>query len=154
MTLAPRHRPSPGTRLNRIFASRKPRTRGQRIMLIAVVAITSLLAIAVSIYLIGGAVSHRSLANSAEALLSKGLENGQPGVIAESDIAELPAPVQRWLWASNVIGTERASTVRLRQTGRFRQTESGQWMPFDAVQCYSVNPPASGALDLMWSACR
>ncbi len=111
-------------------------------MLIAIAVIASLLAIALMLLVIGGMVSHRSLANSASELLSEGIQNGQAGVITESDIAHLPDPVQRWLRASNAVGAERVSTVRLRQTGRFRQTENGQWMPFNAVQYYSVDPPA------------
>ena len=64
--------------------------------------------------------------------------------ITESDLASLPAPVQRWLRWSGVVGQPRASTIRLQQTGWIEP--DADWMPFTAVQHYTVDPPG-----FLWS---
>lgn len=63
-------------------------------------------------------------------------------VVTEADIAHLPEPVQRWLRQSQVIGRERTTAVRLKQEGVFRTKPGGTWMPFQATEYYTVNPPA------------
>jgi len=64
-----------------------------------------------------------------------------PGVITEEDISSLPEPVQRYMRYTRAVGRERAGTVRLKQRGMFRQ-QGKPWIPFEAVQYYTVNPPA------------
>ena len=66
--------------------------------------------------------------------------------ITESDLASLPDPVQRWLRWAGIVGQPRASTVRLEQTGSFRMQPDADWMPFKAVQHYTVDPPG-----FLWS---
>jgi hypothetical protein len=63
------------------------------------------------------------------------------GTISESDLAGLPDPVQRWLRASGVVGTEIPSIVRITQVGEFRMGAGERWMPMTATQHYTTNPP-------------
>jgi Family of unknown function (DUF6544) len=61
--------------------------------------------------------------------------------ITETDLANLPEPVQRWLRISLVLGKEVPVTVRLKQQGEFRLAEDRGWMPFEAEQYFATNPP-------------
>ncbi len=63
-------------------------------------------------------------------------------IVTVEDIAHLPEPVQKWLRQSQVIGRERTVAVRLKQEGAFRTKPGGTWMPFQATEYYTVNPPA------------
>ncbi len=69
------------------------------------------------------------------------------GSVAESDLAELPLPVQRWLRASGVVGTTIPSVVRISQRGEFRLGRDKPWMPLRATQYYITNPPG-----FLWDA--
>lgn len=62
-------------------------------------------------------------------------------IVRESDLHVLPAPVQRWLRTSGVVGTAIPTTVRLSQEGEFRLGANKPWMPFHATQHYTTNPP-------------
>jgi len=55
------------------------------------------------------------------------------------DLEGLPVPVQRWMRYSRVIGTTRPTIVRLRQEGEFDLGRG--WMPFNAEQYFTINPP-------------
>lgn len=57
-------------------------------------------------------------------------------------IQELPAPVQRWLRSSGVVGKELAYNLRLKQTGKMRTAPSQPWMEFKAEQYFSMEEPA------------
>ncbi|TVR75408.1 MAG: hypothetical protein EA415_04030 [Sphaerobacteraceae bacterium] len=66
----------------------------------------------------------------------------EPAILSEADIEHLPAPVQRWLHYSNVVGRERPETVRLKQEGEIRLGPDEAWMPFTAEQYYTTDPPS------------
>lgn len=66
----------------------------------------------------------------------------QTGLVTEMDLEGLPEPVQRWLRYSQVIGKPRPTTVRLRQEGEFRTSADAKWMPFEAEEYYTIDPPA------------
>ncbi len=68
-------------------------------------------------------------------------------IIKSEDIAGLPEPVLRWLKYSNIIGKERIRVVRLKQKGFFRTGPDKKWMPFNAREYYTTDPPA-----FIWSA--
>ena len=72
------------------------------------------------------------------------LSNSLPvqGVVTEADLADLPQPVQRYLRYTGVVGTQRTSTVRLKQTGALRQTQEDSWKDIEAVEYFSVDPGA------------
>ena len=65
-----------------------------------------------------------------------------PAPITESDLAGLPEPMRRYLTQTGIVGRPRISTVRLKQEGFFRTKPEQNWMPMQAVEYYSVDPPA------------
>ena len=64
------------------------------------------------------------------------------GVVTEADLAPLPAPVQRYLRTSGVVGQPRVRTFRARMHGRIRQGPDSRWMPFTAEQHSFYDDPA------------
>lgn len=62
-------------------------------------------------------------------------------IVNDSDLSELPEPVQRWLRTSGVVGTPIPSVVRLTQRGEFRLGADKGWMPMHATEYYTTNPP-------------
>ncbi|MCF7890119.1 hypothetical protein K9M78_02765 [Candidatus Bipolaricaulota bacterium] len=73
--------------------------------------------------------------------LFESAETGEAEVITEEDLSGLPEPVQRHLRYAGIIGRKKVKTVRLKQEGRFRQSEDGSWMSFEAEQYYTTDPP-------------
>ncbi len=71
----------------------------------------------------------------------------QPGVLTEADIRGLPEPVQRWLRYAGVVGKEKVAAVRLKQRGQMRSGPGKPWMPIEAEEYYTLDPPA-----FVWSA--
>jgi hypothetical protein len=61
---------------------------------------------------------------------------------AEIDLAQLPAPVQRYLRATGAVGRPRVRNYRLRFRGRIRSGPGARWMPFDAEQQSFADQPA------------
>ena len=84
--------------------------------------------------------AHRSEIDRDVDRLFAAMDDEQPRVIAEDDLVGLPEPVQRWLRYSGVIGRARPRAVRLKQRGEFR-LEGRDWMPFEAEEYYTTNPP-------------
>lgn len=68
-------------------------------------------------------------------------------IISEEMVSDMPKNVQRWMRESNVIGRKMPNVIRVLQKGSMRTKPEGKWMPFDAVQYFSVDPPA-----FVWSA--
>lgn len=54
--------------------------------------------------------------------------------VGESDIAPLPAPLQRYLRVTGTVGQPRVRNFRARMHGRFRSAADAPWMPFTAEQ--------------------
>ncbi|HEX7667535.1 MAG TPA: DUF6544 family protein [Polyangiaceae bacterium] len=61
--------------------------------------------------------------------------------ITATEVERLPRPVQRWLFASGVVGRHAPHTVRLRQQGKMRATPHGIWMNVNAEQYFSLDRP-------------
>lgn len=57
-----------------------------------------------------------------------------PSNVTEADLAGLPAPVQRYLRVTGVVGQPRVANYHLRFQGRIRSAPDSQWMPFEAQQ--------------------
>ncbi len=57
--------------------------------------------------------------------------------VIEADLRHLPAPVQRYLRASGVVGQPRVQNLRARMHGRIRSGPTSRWMPF-VVEQYNV----------------
>lgn len=62
-------------------------------------------------------------------------------VIAPDDLSGLPAPVQRYLRYTGVVGRRRIRTAHAEYEGQFRLKREGRWMNIVAEQDYTVNPP-------------
>lgn len=82
----------------------------------------------------------RRMSREADALFAD-MERPTPSLVTESDLARLPATVQRWLRAAGVVGRERPFADRLKQEGEFRLSEDRDWMPYRAEQYFTMNPP-------------
>ncbi len=61
--------------------------------------------------------------------------------ITEDMLANLPAPVQRYMHYTGVVGKPWIETVRLYQSGRFRRGVDQPWMGMSAMQEYTTDPP-------------
>ncbi len=66
---------------------------------------------------------------------------GRAGVVTQEMLADLPGPVRRYLRYTGVVGTPFPSTVQLRQKGRIRAGPGQRWIPLEAEEHYSVQPP-------------
>jgi hypothetical protein len=94
---------------------------------------------------VGRIAFERQLAAEIDALLA----DAQPpasATVRETDLEQLPEPVRRWLRYAQVVGTQRPTTVRLRQEGDF-QLEGRGWRPFQAEQYFTTTPPG-----FLWKA--
>ena len=74
------------------------------------------------------------------ALLEQGRSASRAPVRAE-DVAELPPPIQRWLRHAGVVDRPRPGIVHLTQTGLMRGQPDQPWMPVDAEQYFTTDPP-------------
>ncbi len=72
---------------------------------------------------------------------------GEPGMVTEEDLVDLPDPVRAYLVHTGTTGRERARTMRIEQRGVIRMRPGGRWLPFLAEQHYSTEPVA-----FVWSA--
>src|SRR5919106_5610552 len=70
------------------------------------------LALALTLF-VGRAAFARRIAREVDRMFAAA--EGDPRVVSEVDLVGLPQPVQRWLWASNVVGSACPVTVRLTQ---------------------------------------
>jgi|SRR5215216_6308374 len=62
-------------------------------------------------------------------------------VVTEEVLNDLPVPVQRYFSYTGVVGKPLVSTVHLKQKGAMHLSAEGAWIPLDAVQYYTVQPP-------------
>ena len=62
--------------------------------------------------------------------------------VAESDLAQLPSTIQRYLRASGAVGHPRVLNMRARMHGRIRSGVAAPWMPFVAEQYSFFGEPA------------
>ena len=61
--------------------------------------------------------------------------------VSPESIEHLPAPVQKWLIKSGVIGMVKANIVHLKQKGTMRQKPEGKWLPMEAEQYITAHLP-------------
>ena len=73
-------------------------------------------------------------------LFSKGSADHRQ--LVAGDLASLPEPVRRWITSSGAVGKELARTTRLKQEGSMLSKPDGSWVPFEAVQYFTFDPPA------------
>jgi hypothetical protein len=67
----------------------------------------------------------------------------QPGeeLVTESDLAQLPDPVRRYLRRAGVVDQPKVQDFRASWTGRIRRAPNAPWMTFSADQLNTVVPP-------------
>lgn len=65
-----------------------------------------------------------------------------PDVVADADLARLPAPVRQYLRTSGVVGQPRIRNFRVRMHGRIRNAPDAPWMALTAEQYNTVDEPA------------
>jgi hypothetical protein len=117
----------------------------RQVMSIVARALVGLLGVAGAATVVARVVLERRMAGEIDALLT----DAQPAAsatVTEGDLERLPEPVWRWLRYAQVVGTQRPTTVRLRQEGFF-QVEGLGWRPYRAEQYFTSNPPG-----LYWKA--
>jgi hypothetical protein len=62
-------------------------------------------------------------------------------VVTAAMLDALPPPIRRYLLYTGVGGAPLVRTVYLRQKGAMRQSTTQPWLPLDAEQYYTVQPP-------------
>ena len=67
--------------------------------------------------------------------------------ITEDMLTELPGVVQTWLRNAHIIGSYMPSSVYVRQKGSMRTSVDSEWLPFDAEQTFTIDPPG-----FVWTA--
>lgn len=66
---------------------------------------------------------------------------GDTPVITEQALSVLPPVVRLWLRHYHVVGSAMPASVHIVQQGAMRTSADGEWMPFDAEQYFTVDPP-------------
>jgi hypothetical protein len=66
---------------------------------------------------------------------------GDARTVTEEMLTGLPAPVRRYLRWTGIVGKPLVHTVYLRQQGRIRSGKGQLWLPLNAEEYYSVQPP-------------
>lgn len=108
----------------------------RRVALPAVVATTALAAVA----MYAGRAFDRGVTELREDLLGRAT-TPEPAVVTESMLADLPEPVQRYLRHTGVVGRRIPRVVHLTQRGAMHPSADGPWLPLEATQTYTVDPP-------------
>jgi hypothetical protein len=71
----------------------------------------------------------------------------QGHLVLEKMLADLPAPVKRYMSFTGVLRKPWIDTVALKYSGKFRQGFDRPWMPMTAKQVYTTSPPS-----FLWDA--
>ena len=66
--------------------------------------------------------------------------DGQPALVSEADLADLPAPVAAYLRRSGVVGQPRVTSFAASFHGRIRSGPAQPWMPFTGRQVNTYGP--------------
>ena len=107
---------------------------------ILLIVLGVIIVLIVSFIFIGSAIFKRKVHCEVKILFKK-RRDIKPAAITEKDIEDLPKPVQRYLRYSQIIGKETVGTVRLKQKGFMRMSEGQKWMPLEAEEYYTTDPP-------------
>jgi hypothetical protein len=82
----------------------------------------------------------KSEMNEIEFLLNK--HNTEAYTITNAHLEHLPQPVQNYLIATGVVGSQYANGIKLNYTGNFKLNENADWASMEAVT-YITNEPVS-----------
>jgi hypothetical protein len=100
--------------------------------------IANIIILAIAIPSIGAYYFNKMVHEERMALLSE-VSDMSNAIISEGDLAQVPKIVKKWMIKSGVVGQEKVSFVRLRQTGQMKTKSDGKWMNFDAEQYFDVH---------------
>jgi hypothetical protein len=103
-------------------------------------AVTILSAAAITAFALGLRAFDQLVARDRRALLDRPRPNPRR-IVTEAMLAELPAPAERFLRRCGVVGRPIVDTVRVHQAGRIRPSATMDWLPLEAEQWYTVEPP-------------
>ena len=110
-------------------------------MVLWIVALLGVVLVAVvGVLLLGLRNFDRQVRQETGALLGNA-QSQSDDVITEADLADLPAPVQRYLRYAGVVGKRPIQNARVMQRGGFRTAQDQPWMPFTAEETYTTDPP-------------
>jgi len=107
---------------------------------IFLVVLGSLIILALLLVTTGNFFFNRQVKKEVKSILTRG-KKIETSILTERDIENLPEPIQRYIRYTGFIGKEKVVTVKLCQKGHFRQGNR-PWMPFEATQYYTTDPPA------------
>jgi hypothetical protein len=112
----------------------------KRILLLISVAGASLASLGLGTMLVGLRRFDRLVRRDVGELLARAtIQEG--AVVTEEMLQDLPEPVQRYLRYTGVVGKPFVSTVHLEQEGTMYLGSNQGWVPLEAEQHYSVEPP-------------
>jgi hypothetical protein len=114
-------------------------------MLIVVYGAFVIVIAAIAIVAAGRILFERRLARERAGIARRAAEAGPHSVLDR--IERLPEPVQRYLRYAVPEGHPPVRMARLTQEGVFRTAVDQEWMPMQAEQCFTPNPPA-----FLWQA--
>ncbi len=65
-----------------------------------------------------------------------------PSLLMESDISNLPVPVQHYLRYTGSVGKPKINRFKVKLSGKIRANDQAEWMPFNSIQYNFMNNPA------------
>jgi len=108
---------------------------------VVILAVLGAIIVLIAFSIIIGSITFKRKVDGEVKKLLEQSKDLKPKVVTEEDIRGLPEPVQRYLRYTQAVGKEKTRTVRLKQKGTLRQREGQNWMPFEAEQYYTTEPP-------------
>jgi hypothetical protein len=83
----------------------------------------------------------RLVKGDVEALLARATTTAREVVVTEGMLKDLPEPVRRYLKHTGIVGKPSVDTVYLEQKGQMYLGSKQGWVPLDAEEHYTVQPP-------------
>lgn len=83
---------------------------------------------------------NRLVRRDVEALRARAVARRE-AVVTEEMLKHLPAPVQRYLHHTGIVGRSFVNAVYLKQKGAMHPSAEGAWVPLEAEEHYTVEPP-------------
>jgi hypothetical protein len=120
----------------------KTRATGTRkIVRLVGVAGASFASLVLSVLLLGLRRFDRLVRRDVEALLARAASSREESLVTEEMLGDLPEPVQRYLRYTGIVGKPFVRTVRLEQKGALYLGSKQGWVPLEAEEHYTVQPP-------------
>ena len=83
----------------------------------------------------------RLVKRDVEALLARATTTSGEAVVTEEMLKDLPEPVRRYLKHTGIVGKPSVDTVYLEQKGQMYLGSKQGWVPLDAQEHYTMQPP-------------